>query len=87
MLAPGFTEFGQSGRSWTRAEMMDAIGGFESSSTAVQVEALRGRELAPDIVLVTYESSGARGTVRRSSIWKRNPAGWQVEFHQGTPTA
>jgi hypothetical protein len=37
-----------------------------------------------DLFLVTYAlDEGARRTLR-STLWRRTPHGWSVEFHQGT---
>ena len=81
MLDPAFCEIGSSGRLWTREEMLDAIGGFESSTVRVVATNLAGRRVADDTVLITYETPGTR----RSSLWRHDGSAWRVLFHQGTP--
>lgn len=49
--------------------------------------------LGPDSALLTYRSASVAedGTAGRhtlrSSVWLRTALGWQMRFHQGTPTA
>ena len=50
----------------------------------VEVFDLVGRQLAPDVVLVTYSTRRATTSVHRSSIWVRLDGEWTVLFHQGT---
>jgi hypothetical protein len=90
IFAPDFFEFGRSGRVWSHAEML----GFRSGPAIDAVLPLPNfavRELADDVVQVTYNSAvtydGVVQYARRSSIWSRanTNAGWQLRFHQGTP--
>jgi hypothetical protein len=81
MLDPMFREIGSSGRLWTREEMLDAIGGFESSTVRVVATQISGQRVADDVVLVTYETPGTQ----RSSLWRHDGSSWRVLFHQGTP--
>jgi hypothetical protein len=42
-------------------------------------------ELGPDTYLVTYTLlQQKQRRTRRASIWRRNPQGWKVVYHQGT---
>ena len=88
LLALDFTEVGRSGRLWTRDEMLESVGGFESSwgPKAVASE-MQGRMLADDLVLLTYVTESAAGHSRRSSVWRRSRGRWQIVFHQGTALA
>jgi hypothetical protein len=54
----------------------------ETLDQEVTVQDFATRELAPDVVLVTYKTASAL----RSSIWKRIGGKWQMIFHQGTGT-
>lgn len=51
------------------------------------------RLLGEFIALLTYRSAQmlANGTLDRftlrTSVWERTTRGWQISFHQGTPTA
>ena len=80
MLDPTFREIGSSGRLWTRDELLDAIGGFESSTVRVEATNFSGQRVGDGLVLVVYETPGAR----RSSLWRHDGSGWRVLFHQGT---
>ena len=85
-LSPTFTEFGRSGASYTRTEVLDQqIGDIGADMADFDL-----RLLDHACALVTYRSIEPRGHSHshRASIWRRaeNEAGWQLEFHQGTPT-
>ncbi|MEO8505447.1 MAG: DUF4440 domain-containing protein [Acidobacteriota bacterium] len=88
-IAAEFVEFGSSGRTHTRADVVAWLAGPpEEPFTLTE---FRDRELAPDVVLVTYraERRTSEGTVHssmRSSIWKWSESRWQMVFHQGTAT-
>ncbi|WP_219732012.1 DUF952 domain-containing protein [Glaciihabitans sp. INWT7] len=84
LLAPEFSEIGQSGRLWERTELLDAIVEFESSAGLLVTE-LEARVPAPDLVLLGYVSTVGESRVRRSSLWRHAADRWRVEFHQGTP--
>lgn len=85
MLASDFTEIGRCGTLYTRAQIIDSIGGFESSwgPNAVSTQ-MEGRMLADDIVLLTYITESSSGISRRTSIWRNLRKDWQIIFHQGT---
>lgn len=89
LLADDFMEFGSSGRSFTKATIIELLK-HETVDLRVNVENFQSRELGPGVVLVTYISSkpvGIEGkTLRalRSSIWKFQQGSWQMVFHQGT---
>jgi hypothetical protein len=84
LLAPDFTEIGQHGRVWTRDAVLEAIAG--SAAVASTPIALGGRLVAPSLVLVFYQTAGSTGPpVRRATLWRETPRGWQAVFHQGTP--
>lgn len=80
LLHDDFVEHGASGRIWTKPEVLDdleagpAFVGDASSVTAVA--------LATDVVLVTYEITGSRPSLR-SSVWVRVGGRWRLRFHQG----
>ena len=84
VLHPAFFEFGQSGRSWTRANLAT-----EGDPIAVELPlpAYHAELIAPDVALVRYESRqlDGSGAANRSSVWIRTPDGWRLRFHQGTP--
>lgn len=80
-LTEKFTEFGWSGRSYDRADVLDeGIGPIE-----VEVAGIEVRAAGPECALVTYRSIEERGVGNRSSLWVRRRGRWLLEFHQGTP--
>lgn len=92
LLHPEFREFGCSGRSYTRAEVLSEFAGG-ALAYAVWAQDFAVDELAPDLALLTYQSAhvtadgGLEAHAQRSSIWQLTPEGWLTRFHQGTPTA
>jgi hypothetical protein len=92
LLHPDFVEFGQSGIRYSRADVLEACG-RDRTLPAIHSEHFQIVPLAEAIALLTYVSShldsegnASRHTLR-SSIWVLTEAGWQVRFHQGTPTS
>lgn len=86
LLDPQFEEIGASGRLWSRQSMISALAS-EPSDDGVATEAseIRGVQLAPDLILLTYVSRSTRRQARRSSLWRLTAGSWQLLFHQGTP--
>jgi hypothetical protein len=84
-FAPGFFEFGRSGRVYNRAQIIRT----DKHPIEASLENFTLVELGENTVLVTYNSvavfGGVREHARRSSIWSRSPAGWVMRLHQGTP--
>ena len=91
LLHPSFIEFGRSGRRYDRDEILRLMR-LEDSHCEVWSQDFVANVMADDVVLLTYRSAhvsecGAFSNYSlRSSIWQCMPAGWQVRFHQGTPT-
>ena len=87
VLADDFFEIGQSGRIWSREELLNTIG--VEINAVIPLENFAIRKLAKDIYQVTYNShveyDGVIRHGRRSSIWMRSPSRWKLLFHQGTP--
>lgn len=91
LLHPGFHEVGRSGRQYSRETVIrhlasqDTQPSVESGSYAVTA-------LADGCALLTYRSAHRQADgsptdhALRSSIWMRGPQGWQLYYHQGTPT-
>ncbi|MEM9608590.1 MAG: DUF4440 domain-containing protein [Actinomycetota bacterium] len=83
-LSSDFVEFGQSGRRYSREEILDLdVEGFVA---VLPLRDLTMRRLGVDHVLVTYQSEMDGIRANRSSIWRRTATGWLMEFHQGTRT-
>jgi hypothetical protein len=88
LLHPDFIEFGASGRTWDRAQVITSLTGEQLSGGQAPITAsdITGVRLADDVVHVTYVSQRDQRYARRSSIWRRTDAGWRIYFHQGTLT-
>lgn len=92
LLHPEFEEVGRSGRSWPREGIIEMlIKGVVDSAVVAQDHKVV--ELQPGVVLLTYRSAHLQsdGTsashTLRSSIWVKARDGWQMRYHQGTPSA
>jgi ribonuclease HI len=87
VLAPGFVEFGMSGRRYDRdAVLQTASGPIGARLPLLDFTVVFVR---PDVALVTYisqdEAYGPR-RANRMSLWDRASGQWQLLFHQGTAT-
>jgi hypothetical protein len=91
LLHPDFIEIGRSGRVYTRAEILEEFG-TDSVLPAIHASHFDLVVLADGVALLTYRSAhvDADGNLQRhtlrSSVWVSTKAGWQMRFHQGTPT-
>ena len=91
LLHRDFHEVGRSGRTYTRDTVI-AFLAAQAEPPEVEADAYALTLLADDVALLTYRSAhrGPEGRVDpayRSSVWRRGAAGWQLFYHQGTPTA
>lgn len=91
MLHSDFVEFGRSGKRYGRAAVLDEFG---PANVLPEVRSWQFELvlLAEGVALLTYVSAHVdvagnpyRHTLR-SSVWVRTEIGWQMRFHQGTPT-
>jgi ribonuclease HI len=85
LLHPDFLEFGQSGRRWTRADVIAELTPMPSPPRREQTEL---QILSDDLVLLTWLSQRpGQSATWRSSLWQRGGTeGWQIRFHQATAT-
>ncbi|MFT3855679.1 MAG: DUF4440 domain-containing protein [Ilumatobacteraceae bacterium] len=84
LLHPDFVEIGQSGRRWTRTEMITAL--LDSPDPGdVEIDDVHTTMITADVALITYTTRRPTSTVQRSSLWVRHDDRWTVRFHQGTP--
>ena len=88
LLTDDFFEIGASGRRVGKAEILAGLPlAPPTLFTAVSFEY---RELAPSVAQLVYKvtwRSPARNKMLYSlctSVWRQNPVGWQMSFHQGT---
>ena len=88
-LAKDFFEYGRSGRTYTRQEILAAP--REAINAVIPLPNLTVRLLDGETAQVTYDSAATYDGVieyaHRSSIWSRTAQGWVMRFHQGTPFA
>jgi hypothetical protein len=92
LLHPRFREIGRSGREYSRDDVLAALVDQQQSGEVVS-EDYRLDQLSERLALLTYRSAHltANGTLEghslRSSLWELTEGGgWQLRFHQGTPT-
>ncbi|MFD7601367.1 DUF4440 domain-containing protein [Streptomyces mirabilis] len=87
LLHPDFYEFGSSGRLWDRASVLaELTGKGVPGSRPLTASRMKGVQLAPDLVHLTFDTEEDNGRrVHRSSLWRRTEDGWRLYFHQGTP--
>ncbi|MFE6702526.1 DUF4440 domain-containing protein [Streptomyces sp. NPDC057718] len=86
LLHPGFREIGSTGRLWTRETIIASLTGAHAPRPGpLTASRMRGAQLGPDLVHLTFdtESKGVRS--HRSSLWRLTPEGWRLYFHQATP--
>jgi hypothetical protein len=89
LIAEDFVEFGASGNVWSRADVVEGLGG--ETPIIRTADEFSFRHLGEDVVLVTYRccakpaASDAGAYSLRSSLWRRQADNWQMIFHQGTP--
>jgi hypothetical protein len=87
VLAPGFVEFGMSGRRYDRDAVLQTVSG--PIGARLPLPHFTVVFVRPDVALVTYisqdEADGPR-RANRMSLWDRVSGQWQLLFHQGTAT-
>jgi len=87
VLATDFIEFGRSGRTYQRSEIINSP--KRPINAVFPLQSFTVRPLSDNVALVTYNSQvafhGQCEYGRRSSIWSRLGDGWVLRFHQGTP--
>ena len=89
LLADDFLEIGQSGKTYTKREAIDAL--LSQGELQFTMHDFVLTEVAPRTVQAVYRvemKSTGGGESRwsgRSSIWQLRDGRWQIVFHQGTP--
>jgi hypothetical protein len=88
VLAPGFLEFGMSGRRYDRNDIIAAE--FGPIGARLPLEDFSVMLVRPGLALVTYvsedDADGPR-QANRMSLWDRASGHWELLFHQGTAVA
>jgi hypothetical protein len=91
LLHADFREVGRSGREYSREEVLSEFADI-SEYPSIESMGYRLYVWAPGVALLSYLSAhrdGAGGLSHytlRSSLWILVESGWQLAFHQGTPT-
>ncbi|MEN8652625.1 nuclear transport factor 2 family protein [Streptomyces sp. 21So2-11] len=86
LLHPEFSEFGASGRHWDRDSIVAALTAEGASAPSpITASRMRGVQLAPDLVHLTFDIRSGDRHSHRSSLWRLTDRGWLLYFHQGTP--
>ncbi len=81
LLHPQFSEFGASGRIWTRNRLLADIAPMP---VRVSYEPIAADRLADDVILLRWRAVGAHSTWLRSSVWQLVDGSWRLLFSQGT---
>ncbi len=85
LLTEDFFEFGRSGRTYRREEVLSAP--MQAIDINLPLTEFQLHKVGPDVVLVTYVSEVQYEQLEignRSSLWVRKNDGWKLRFHQGT---
>jgi hypothetical protein len=90
LLADEFREFGSSGRTFSKIEIIDLL--QSESSVCFSLKDFEAYPVSEQTVLVTFravkEIEGLPPTESlRSSLWIHRDGRWQMLFHQGTKVA
>ena len=87
LLADDFMEIASTGVSFGKAAVLDRLP-QEAGSVAFEGTGFTERPVADGVVVVTYRATVVRNGIRtasmRASLWRREPTGWRMVFHQGT---
>lgn len=85
-VAPQFWEVGASGRRYSRDFALEVLSGRKESPDAGswRTDGWHIAEAGTGHYLLTYTLFQPGRVTRRLSVWRRQDAGWQVIYHQGT---
>jgi ribonuclease HI len=82
VLHPDFVEFGSSGRVWTVETITSALAA-DPGTAASDATGFTPLHVSDKAILLTYRTPHRL----RSSLWLfGETTGWQLRFHQGTPS-
>ncbi|QKW09963.1 nuclear transport factor 2 family protein [Streptomyces sp. NA04227] len=89
LLHAEFTEFGASGRVWDREGIIallaaEAEAEPDARPVTITFTAMKGEQLAPDLVHLTFDTDANGRRAHRSSLWRHTSEGWLLYFHQAT---
>lgn len=84
LLATDFHEIGQSGKHWTRHEILKVVAADLGDGSPTVLDEQHAQLIAPSKVLLTYRLEFEGRVSRRSSIWTVRAGQPLMVFHQGT---
>lgn len=89
MTAEDFWEVGASGRRYSRQHVLDVLDERQRhpQPDPWETSEFHCRQLADAVYLLTYTLHQGERVTRRATIWRRDPGGWKIVFHQGTVVA
>ncbi len=84
--AEDYWEVGASGAVYDRAHVIDTLvaRGKVAGDEDWVVSDARLRRLSPETFALTYRLDQAGRLTRRLTLWRRDPDGWRILYHQGT---
>ena len=84
--ADDYWEVGASGRVYDREFVLDTLvsRGKVPGDEDWGITDARCRQLAADTFALTYRLDQAGRLSRRLTLWRRDPDGWKILYHQGT---
>jgi len=92
LLHSSFMEIGYSGESYNFNTIVNALEAEAEPEFVIWSQQYQFIEIAPGVCQVLYlqarmDKAGKLSRhAKRSSIWIETKVGWQMKFHQGTPT-
>ena len=89
MTAEDFWEVGASGKRYSRDHVLDVLDERRCDPRPDPWETgdFHCRRLAEQVFLLTYILRQGERITRRATIWRRDPDGWKIVYHQGTLVA
>lgn len=85
LLASDFYEIGQSGRRWSRDEIIDSLVAEGDEHPDAELTEREAVLIGVDTVLLSYRLEFVARSSRRSSLWRWDGRRMRCFFHQGTP--
>lgn len=84
--AEDYWEVAASGRVYDRQSVLDVLAarGKVPGDEDWVISDVRLRPLAADTYALTYHLDQAGRRTRRLTLWRHDPGGWQILYHQGT---
>ncbi|MEV1045493.1 nuclear transport factor 2 family protein [Streptomyces sp. NPDC049916] len=86
LLHPGFREVGTRGHLWDRETIIASLTADDGPRPGpLTASRMRGAELGPGLVHLTFDTESKGVHAHRSSLWRLTGEGWRLYFHQATP--